>query len=105
MTDMLVGLRLDINNYDSWHHRIKYLLNESDLIDFINREVVAREKSAAEMQRHSTEITKDQSLSCLANDIVHQFEHINSTKAERPCRRGTKSCRQCCSKPVPQKSY
>lgn len=75
VNDMLVGLRLDCNNYDSWHCKIKYLLCESDSIDFMSQEVAPpRRDSAAEMQRHSDKIKKDQSARylmslCMAYDI------------------------------------
>lgn len=38
VTDILAGLRLDGNN-DLWHRNIKFLLSETDSIDFISQDV------------------------------------------------------------------
>lgn len=46
VSGMLLGLRLDNNNY-SWHCKIKYLLSESDAIDFITREAEPPRGAAA----------------------------------------------------------
>src|SRR3954471_352887 len=91
VSEILGGLRLDgHNNYDQWHRKIKYLLSENDSIEFITEEVKppASEDDASEAKRHQDECKKDCSacllmLPCIADNLVHLYEDLPSTKAMR----------------------
>lgn len=60
VSDILAYLRLDRSNYDSWRCKIKYLLSENDVVNFITREVGPQRGAAdTEVQQYANEVKKD----------------------------------------------
>src|SRR5438105_2330047 len=88
MPDMLAGLRLDDhNNHDQWHRKIKYLLSENDLINFITEEVKSLSgMDVDELKHYVDDCMKDRSaqyliLSSMADDLVHLCKELPFAKA------------------------
>ena len=87
VSEMLQGLRLNGNNYDHWHRKIKYLLSENDSIEFIEREVAPKiPGDFKDEERFKAETKKDSSarylmFSFMSDDLVHLFEGLKTAKA------------------------
>lgn len=86
ISDMLVGFRLNNANHDSWHQKIKYLLNENDNLKLITREIIPQsEIRATEVRWCADDVKKDHRtwylmMSCMAEDIMHEFKNIEFAK-------------------------
>lgn len=47
VSDMLAWLKIDGDNYDSLHRKIKYLLNKNDSLHFITKDIVPKKGTDA----------------------------------------------------------
>src|SRR4051812_25609427 len=91
VSNMLARLRLNKHdNYDRWHHNMKYLLSENGSINFIFQEVKplsdVDHENSDKVFRNSDDVKKDRSerflmLSCMTDDLVHLYEDLPTAKA------------------------
>lgn len=88
--DLSTNEKLDGTNYDIWHRKIQYLLNEREVLD--NLSIVMVEPKDTESDRYNQELTayqewsqKDRSarytmLYCMHNDLIGEFENCLTAK-------------------------
>ena len=85
------GDKLDDKNYDVWHHKIQYLLEEQDMLETITQPMVEPEHGNTTQHRRDMEayqaykckdrVARILMLSSMRNDLMLHFEKHRSTLA------------------------
>ncbi|CAL5356408.1 unnamed protein product [Camellia sinensis] len=82
--------KLDGNNYDIWHKKVQYLLNEQELLDHLtNIMAITKAGNTAQHRRdhdaYANGFKRDRSvrftlLSCMHDDLIGEFEQFSTAK-------------------------
>ncbi|KAK2974915.1 hypothetical protein RJ640_013771 [Escallonia rubra] len=88
ITDLVKGEKLNGDNYEVWHKKIKFMLNEQELEEHLTKEMVAptEGKSLRDHTVYQKWNEKDRSarytlLSSFQNDLIGQFDELPTCKA------------------------
>ncbi|KAG5548704.1 hypothetical protein RHGRI_014154 [Rhododendron griersonianum] len=91
IADLNKGEKLNGTNYDIWHRKVQYLLNEQELLDHLTNVLTPPEEGTTAQHRRDEQTydvwcKKDKStcftlLSCMHDDPLEEFENFQTTKA------------------------
>ena len=91
IVDLNKGEKLDGENYDIWHPKIQYILNEQEVLETLTQEMIAPEDGNTTQHHHDREaykswLKKDHCtdftmLSSMHNDLISEFEECVTTRA------------------------
>ncbi|KAL6286447.1 hypothetical protein ACE6H2_010837 [Prunus campanulata] len=91
VADLNKGDKLEGTNYDIWHRKIQYLLNEQELLETLTNSMVELEVGQTAQHRHDLEayqtwFKKDccarfTMLSSMYNDLIGGYESFPTVKA------------------------
>ena len=91
IADLNHGDKLNEKNYDVWHRKIEYLLEEQEMLETITQPMVEPEQGDTaqhrlDMEAYQTYKRKDRvarilMLSSMRNDIMLRFERHRSTQS------------------------
>ncbi|WRX12315.1 Integrase [Theobroma cacao] len=90
IADLTKGAKLDGKNYDIWHKKVQYLLNEQELLDHLTKEMNPLEAGNTaqhhrDQEAYDTWYKRDRSarftmLSCMHDDFIREFENFLTAK-------------------------
>ena len=91
VADLNQGDKLNDKNYDVWHHKIQYLLEEQDMLETITQPMVELEHGTTNQHKRDMEaypaykitdrVASILMLSSMRNDLMLCFENNRSTMA------------------------
>ena len=88
VADLNHGDKLNEKNYDVWHRKIQYLLEEQDMLETITQPMAEPEQSTTAQHRRDLEAYKRKDrvarilmLSSMKNDLMLRFERHRSAQA------------------------
>ena len=91
VADLNKGEKLDGDNYDIWHRKIKYVLNEQEVFETLTHSLSApeqgdteqhtRDLAAFESWRKKDWWTRFTMLSSMHNDLIGEFEKYPTVKS------------------------
>ena len=84
INDLNQGEKLNEKNYDIWHRKVQYLLDDQDLLETINEVMVEpaddKDKPAYMAWKKKDKAARIVLLSTMSNDIMLRFEKYRNTK-------------------------
>ncbi|KAK2985898.1 hypothetical protein RJ640_001829 [Escallonia rubra] len=88
IVDLVKGEKLNGDNYDVWHKKMKFILNEQELEDHLTKEMVAptetqplRDHTAYQKWNQKDRNARYTLLSSLQNDLIGQYDELPTCKA------------------------
>ncbi|KAK2969351.1 hypothetical protein RJ640_028840 [Escallonia rubra] len=88
ITDLVKGEKLNGDNYDIWHKKMKFMLNEQELEEHLTKEMVApteaqplRDHTASHKWNQKDRSARYTLLSSLQNDLIGQYDELPTCKA------------------------
>ncbi|KAK2993745.1 hypothetical protein RJ640_018366 [Escallonia rubra] len=88
IADLVKGEKLNGNNYDVWHKKMKFMLNEQELEEHLTTEMVAptevqplRDHTAYQKWNQKDRSARYTLLSSLQNDLIGQYDELPTCKA------------------------
>ena len=88
IVDLNQGEKLNEKNYDVWHRKIQYVLEEQDMLETITQPMAEPEQGNTAQHRHDMEayqaykrkdrVARILLLSSMRNDIMLRFERHRS---------------------------
>ena len=89
IADLNQGDKLNEKNYDVWHRKIQYVLEEQDMLEMITPQIAKLEQGNTTQHRRDMEayqaykrkdrVARILLLSCMRNDIMLRFERHRSS--------------------------
>ena len=90
VADLNQGDKLNDKNYDIWHHKIQYLLEEQEMLELITQPMAEpehgntaqhrRDMEAYQAYKRTDHVTRILILSSMRNDIMLRFEKYRSAQ-------------------------
>ncbi|KAK2969902.1 hypothetical protein RJ640_009848 [Escallonia rubra] len=88
IADLVKGEKLNGDNYDIWHKKMKFMLNEQELEEHLTKEMVApteaqplRDHTAYQKWNKKDRSARYTLLSSLQNDLIGQYDELPTCKA------------------------
>ncbi|KAK2975194.1 hypothetical protein RJ640_022086 [Escallonia rubra] len=88
IADLVKGEKLNGDNYDVWHKKMKFMLNEQELEEHLTKEMVApteaqplRDHTAYQKWNQKDRSARYTLLSSLQNDLIGQYDELPTCKA------------------------
>ncbi|KAK2966917.1 hypothetical protein RJ640_000545 [Escallonia rubra] len=88
IADLVKGEKLNRDNYDVWHKKMKFMLNEQELKEHLTKEMVApteaqplRDHTAYQKWNQKDRSARYTLLSSLQNDLIGQYDELPTCKA------------------------
>ncbi|KAK2978828.1 hypothetical protein RJ640_024811 [Escallonia rubra] len=88
IADLVKGERLNGDNYDVWHKKMKFMLNEQELEEHLTKEMVTpteaqplRDHTAYQKWNQKDRSARYTLLSSLQNDLIGQYDELPTCKA------------------------
>ncbi|KAK2986482.1 hypothetical protein RJ640_001005 [Escallonia rubra] len=88
IADLVKGEKLNGNNYDVCHKKMKFMLNEQELEEYLTKEMVAptegqplRDHAAYQKWNEKNHSARYTLLSSLQNDLIGQFDELPTCKS------------------------
>ncbi|KAK2973132.1 hypothetical protein RJ640_012196, partial [Escallonia rubra] len=88
IADLVKGEKLNGDNYDVWHKKMKFMLNEQELEEHLSKEMVApteaqplRDHTAYQKWNQKDRSARYTLLSSLQNDLIGQYDELPTCKA------------------------
>jgi transposase InsO family protein len=88
IADLNKGEKLDGDNYDIWHRKIRYVLNEQEVLETITQSMTAPQQGDTpqhqrDLEAYESWLKKDRSarftlLSSMSNDLIGEFEECKT---------------------------
>ena len=90
VADLTKDDKLTVNNYDIWHKKIQYLLNEQELMETLSSKMTRPEdknttQHKCDLEAYQSWFKKDRSthfimLRSMHNDLIREYEAFQNAK-------------------------
>ncbi|KAK2973062.1 hypothetical protein RJ640_023559 [Escallonia rubra] len=88
IADLVKGEKLNVDNYDVWHKKMKFMMNEQELEEHLTKEMVTptevqplRDHTAYQKWNQKNRSARYTLLSSLQNDQIRQYDELLTCKA------------------------
>ena len=90
VVDLNKGKKLDGENYNIWHHKIQYVLNEQEVLETLNHSLSKPDEGSTEQHQRDLAAYKSwrkkdlyarfTMLSSMHNDLIGEFEQYTTAQ-------------------------